>query len=728
MFKEYRLQRSKDRKRSLPDQLNFAFAEGDTLIMKDGARMVMFACQGPDLNSASIEELDAQRALANRALLRLDEGFAYQVDFIRYPSAPRPARTMADPVSAMIDHEAAIHYAQEGRHLESQTVMSIAWRAPSAMQGRVGRWFISGQPPVHHHREREREWFEQQMEEFAAAMAPVWKMTRLSIDEMLSHVTSCINGRISQVRAPRGIVPLDSVLGNQDLITGFKPRIGGRHLRVISLSGFPQFSHAELVNFLSELSFTFRYSIRSIPLPIRGAVNTIGIHRRNWIQKKKGARALVSETLGSGNGTAYQNEHAIEMADDANAALKAAESGDVRFCYVTPKIIVTADTSAEADERARQLFQITQNLGFDPRHETINAVEAWLGSIPIHGWYDVRKPLVNTRNLADILPLTTVWPGLATNPCPYYPVNTPALCYGATTGGTPFRLNLHVSDVGHTMLIGPTSTGKSVALATIAANARAIPNIRIFFMDKGYSAYVLTKALGGAHLNLAEDEVPLQPLARIDDPIDRMKTQSLLEDWMAVANVTLLPGQSKALHRGLTLLAEQAPSARTFTTLIAHVQDEGVRTALQPYEQGGKYGRLLDADSDVTIDNDFITFELETLMSMGPQVTIPVLTYLFHRIEQRLDGRPTLIIIDEAWIALANRTFSTKLQEWLRTFRKKNAAVVLATQSLSEIATSDYRDILLESCPTKIYLPNNSAKSQQTRELYHKFGLSHLSA
>ena len=72
-------------------------------------------------------------------------------------------------------------------------------------------------------------------------------------------------------------------------------------------------------------------------------------------------------------------------------------------------------------------------------------MEAWLGSIPIHGWYDVRKPLVNTRNLADIMPLTSIWPGLATNPCPYYPENTPALCYGATTGGTPLRLNLHVA-------------------------------------------------------------------------------------------------------------------------------------------------------------------------------------------------------------------------------------------------------------------------------------------
>ena len=111
-------------------------------------------------------------------------------------------------------------------------------------------------------------------------------------------------------------------------------------------------------------------------------------------------------------------------------------------------------------------------------------------------------------------------------------------------------------------------------------------------------------------------------------------------------------------------------------------------------------------------------------MGMGPKVTIPVLTYLFHRIEQRLDGRPTFIIIDEAWVVLANTTFGAKLEEWLRTFRKKNAAVVLATQSLSEIANSPYRDVILESCPTKLYLPNAEARNPQTRELYRKFGLS----
>ncbi len=217
----------------------------------------------------------------------------------------------------------------------------------------------------------------------------------------------------------------------------------------------------------------------------------------------------------------------------------------------------------------------------------------------------------------------------------------------------------------------------------------------------------------------------MQPLARIDDPTDRMKVQGLLEDWIGLQNVKLQPQQTRALYRSLELGGEAPVGQRTITNLITQVQDTAVREGLTPYSLGGPLGRFLDADHDVLLDSDLVTFELETLMGMGPKVTIPVLTYLFHRIEQRLDGRPTLIIIDEAWVVLAtNTTFGAKLEEWLRTFRKKNAAVVLATQSLSEIVNSPYRDVILESCPTKLYLPNAEARNPQTRELYRKFGLS----
>ena len=107
LFKEFRdLRRKPDLRRGLHDLFNFAYAEDPyTIMMKDGARLSAFACAGPDLNSASAEELDAHRALANRALIRLDESFAWQIDYIRHPSAPRPKRAFPDPVGQLIGHE-----------------------------------------------------------------------------------------------------------------------------------------------------------------------------------------------------------------------------------------------------------------------------------------------------------------------------------------------------------------------------------------------------------------------------------------------------------------------------------------------------------------------------------------------------------------------------------------------------------------------------------------------
>ncbi len=725
LFREFKdLRRKRERRRGLPDLLNYAIAVDDyTIALKDGAFLSAFDCAGLDLNSASTEELDAHRAQANRALLRLDDGFMYNVDLIRYPSVDYPQRSFPDPVSATLDREREVHYSAEGRHFETRCVLTIIYRPPAEMQARIAGMFLTGAPQQAGWR-RQLDWFQQRLRDFADAISPVWKLTALAMPALLSHLVSCINGRMSTIAALRTPTFLDAVIGNQDFITGFKPRIGGRHLRVVALAAFPPFSFAGMAAFLSELPFGYRYSIRGIPVGPRTAINQLAIYRRNWFQKRLGLRGVISEHFGSGAGAAFQNQHALRMATDADDAITEAEGGAVRFCYVTPKVVITEDSATTADENAQLVFKLCQNMGFDPRIETINAPEAWLGSLPGQGWYDVRRPLVNTQNLADILPLTSIWPGLATNPCPYYPPDTPALCYGATSGGTPFRLNLHVGDTGHTAIFGPTGSGKSVALGTIAANFRAVPEGQLFFFDKGYSAFVLTKALGGQHLDLGEEEVPLQPLARIDDETDRMKLQTLLEDWLELQGVHLIPTQRKALWRGLTLVAEAPPVQRTISNLVTQVQDHALRDGLGAFSLAGPLGRFLDADHDVLLEGNFVTFELETLMAMGPKVIVPVATYLFHRIDQRLDGRPTLIILDEAWIMLTQSLFGAKIEDWLRTLRKKNAAVVLATQSLSEIANSPHRDVILESCPTRLYLPNPEATNAASREMYHRFGLS----
>ena len=198
-------------------------------------------------------------------------------------------------------------------------------------------------------------------------------------------------------------------------------------------------------------------------------------------------------------------------------------------------------------------------MGFDPRNETINAVEAWLGSLPGHGWYDVRRPLrFCTQNLADILPLTSIWAGLATNPCPYYAKNTPALCYGATRHGTPFRLNLPMlATLVTTGILGPTWERQEASRsARSPRTSRAVPEGQIFFFDKRATLpAVLTKALRRtASLDLGEDEVPLCPRRahqRRDRPYEGAGTARRLAELQGVPSTFRI--RRKALWRALEL-------------------------------------------------------------------------------------------------------------------------------------------------------------------------------
>jgi len=154
-------------------------------------------------------------------------------------------------------------------------------------------------------------------------------------------------------------------------------------------------------------------------------------------------------------------------------------------------------------ESAHLIMKTIQNIGFSCRLEDVNAIEAWRGTLPGDGYSNVRRVPLHTLNLADMLPITSVWPGLHENPSALMPKNSPPLLYAATTGATPFRFHLHVSDLGHTIVVGPSSAGKSTLLGLIAAQWFRYPNAQVFFFDKGYSSWMLTQAVGGEFYDLA---------------------------------------------------------------------------------------------------------------------------------------------------------------------------------------------------------------------------------
>jgi type IV secretion/conjugal transfer VirB4 family ATPase len=424
-------------------------------------------------------------------------------------------------------------------------------------------------------------------------------------------------------------------------------------------------------------------------------------------------RAQQWARCGAWNSSSRKRSLPYNKAMDADAALQELGSDLIGEAYVTATVTVWDEDPLTADEKLRLVEKVIQGRDFTRIAETVNAVEAWLGSLPGHVYANVRLPPVSTLNLAHMMPLSAVW---AEPECNEH-LDGPPLLFAKTEGATPFRLSLHVGDVGHTLVVGPTGAGKSVLLALMALQFRRYARSRVFAFDFGGSIRAAALAMGGDWHDLggalsddATEPVALQPLAAVDDAAERAWAAEWIAAILSREGVTVTPESKDHLWSALTSLASAPVGERTLTGLSVLLQSAALKQALAPYCVGGPWGRLLDAEAERLGQADVQAFETEGLI--GTEAASAVLAYLFHRIEGRLDGSPTLIV-DEGWLALDDPTFGAQLREWLKTLRKKNASVVFATQSLADIETSAIAPAIIESCPTRLFLPNERAIEPQ---------------
>jgi type IV secretory pathway VirB4 component len=230
--------------------------------------------------------------------------------------------------------------------------------------------------------------------------------------------------------------------------------------------------------------------------------------------------------------------------------------------------------------------------------------------------------------------------------------------------------------------------------------------------------------MGGAHHELGSDgTLAFQPLVMIDHPAERSWAAEWIGTLLAHEKVPVTPEVKEAVWSALTSLASAPAAERTLTGLSLLLQSNALRSGLMSYTLEGPFGRLLDAAEDSLALKDVQCFETESLMHEA-SVVLPVLTYLFHRLEARFTGRPTLLILDEAWVFLDNPLFAARIREWLKVLRKKNVCVVFATQSLADISGSSIAPAIIESCPQRVFLPNDRAIEPQARATYEQFGLN----
>jgi type IV secretion system protein VirB4 len=252
------------------------------------------------------------------------------------------------------------------------------------------------------------------------------------------------------------------------------------------------------------------------------------------------------------------------------------------------------------------------------------------------------------------------------------------------------------------------------------------PKAQVVIFDKDRSSRSATLAVQGDYYEPGGEKAALafQPLAAIDDPAERIWASSFILLLLREQNLQETPVLKKEIDDALQNLATSERSHRTLTVFSDLVQSREVRDALRPYTMQGNYGEIFDADTDTMRDGAWITIEMNALMTMSPEVVIPGLFYLFHRVEQRFDGRPTLLILDEAWLFLKHPVFMGQLQNWLKTLRKKHVSVVFATQEIADAAESPIMATILSACHTKLYLPDEEALTPAMTDSYRKFGLS----
>lgn len=713
----------------LADHLPWAALVAPGVVLnKDGSFQRTLRFRGPDLESATEAELVSTAARVNNVLKRFGSGWALFFEAERREALGYPESRFPDAASWLVDKERQASFEGEREHYESRFHLTLVWLPPADTQATAERALIergSG--------DKGRDWREalgsfvaetDRALDLLSGFMP--EVRALDDEETLTFLHDCVSARRHRVAVPETPMYLDAVLADTPLTGGLEPMLGDRHLRTLTLLGFPATSRPGILDALNHQDFGYRWATRFIALDKTEATRALTKLRRQWFNKRKSVTALLREVMYN-QPVQLTDSDADNKVVDADLALQALGQDYVAFGYLTTTITITDADPAAADGKVRAVERVVNGLGFTAMRERLNAVEAWLSSLPGHVYANVRQPLVHTLNVAHLMPLSSVWAGPSRN----QHLGGPPLLFAQTSGSTPFRLSTHVGDVGHMLVVGPTGAGKSVLLALLAMQFRRYAGARICIFDKGWSARAAVLACGGIHHALgsgADGEgegaaLAFQPLRRIGEPHERTWAAEWLAGLLEHEKVAVTPEVKDAIWSALGSLASAPADERTLTGLSLLLQSNALKAALLPYTLEGPFGALLDAAEDRLALADVQCFETETLMTQAGAV-LPVLTYLFHRLEERFDGSPTLLVLDEAWLFLDNPLFAARIREWLKVLRKKNVAVVFATQSLADIAGSSIAPAIIESCPQRIFLPNDRAVEPQQRAAYEKFGLN----
>lgn len=723
-------------------------------ILLNSASLIMtFEYRGKDLESSTNNELNSTAYHISQALLQLGEGWSIHVDIMREEAKKyidRDLNLFGKNITAeVLDEESRLMFQSGEKHYENKYYLTFCYIPPRDMIQKIDSMFYEN---TNNNKavESSLDIFNQTVEGFFSDLRKITSLLSASSfsyfdvlgkDDTLSFLNKCICSERQFIKSnyPSHNYFLQYTLSHKEVIVDNFPKVGDKYLTCVTIYGFPNAVYPGILDQINTTQMEYRFNTRFIFVSNEKALSEIKKVIQKWKTKRKGGLARIMEAFNISS-AAKDDSFAVGQEEEAESTIEIIRRGDSKYGFYTSTVVMFNEDLEQLKEQRLELYTIIQQMGFTANLEDVNNFDAYMGSLPGNTFENVVQLPIFTHQLSDLFPITALWTGADRNPSKLYLDNggkNPPLAFCKTTGNTPFKLNLFHSDVGHSMVVGPAGSGKSVLLNFLISQHFRYKDAKVFLFDKGRSSKILCYAYNGKfydiiHENeqMEEHVMKFQPLARLDTTIDRTWAEQWLENIVRVQGEVVDVHVRKRIKEALMEMADYKGDKkhnRTMSTLCNLIQDNNLKELFQFYTSNDSSGKMFDGNSDSLELSNFTVFEMSNLLSMGDKTKIiPLIEYFFRQIELNISLNPTpsLIVLDEAWVFLDHPVFREKIKMWLKEMRKYNCAVIFATQNLSDAFKSEIADTLIQECPTKILLANPEAVTYAVKPYYEKLGLN----
>jgi type IV secretion system protein VirB4 len=709
-------ERAAQREKPIGDHLPYlAQVDDHTIVTRDGMAMQVIRLDGLPFETIEAAQLDARKASRDAMLRAVSSArFSLVHNVIRRAVSPQLEGKFTNPFSQALD-QAWRERLNTRRLYVNDLYLTLVMR-PLAGRARAAERLLElvlGERKDRVDTGPDLRELNQAREALLAALEPYGPQLLSTYDlpsglasEPVEFLATLLNGTVAPVLLPHG--EISHALARRRLAFGtdaveFGPVDSqpSEVAAILSVKDYPAETHAGMLDDLYRLPFEMVVT-QSFAVVERGAA----LERMD----------LALRRMRSANDAAVSLRSELAVAKDEVSA------GRALFGEHHLTVLLKAASLEELDASIGEVQATLSETGLVAVREELGLEAAFWAQFPGNFRYIARRALVSSANFA----------GFASGH--NFPIGRPsgnhwgdAVTLFETTSAGPYFFNFHRGDLGNFTIIGPSGSGKTVVLGFLLAQAQRYAPRTIFF-DKDRGAEIFLRAIGGVYDTLRPgNPTRLNPLALPDSPGNRR----FLSEWVA----RLATGDGTALsveehewiaeaidssyagsvdHRRLRFLAQLFRGR-------GRASSNDLAARLAPWHSGGEHAWLFDNEVDgLELDAETIGFDMTAILDQ-PALRSPAMMYLFHRVEERLDGKPTIIVVDEGWKALDDEVFVARIRDWEKTIRKRGGIVGFATQSASDALESKIASAIIEQAGTQIFMANASA---QASDYIDGFGLT----